>query len=64
MKLILETNNVSILESIKEVFVRNSNVDFWDHLSPTQKEEIQQGIKEVEHGETIDMDDFLKVHRQ
>ncbi len=63
MRLILETNNTSILESIKELFAKSAAVDFWDTLPQEQKDDILLGIKEVEQGEVEDYDDFMKKHR-
>ncbi len=50
MRLILETNNTSILESIKKLFAKSAAVDFWDTLPQEQKDDILLGIKEVEQG--------------
>jgi predicted metal-dependent RNase len=63
MKLILETDNPSILESIKGLFNRNKTVDFWETLSQDQKDDIVQGINEIENGEVVDYDNFMKKHR-
>lgn len=63
MKLILETNNPNILESIKGLFNRNKSVDFWETLPQFQKDDIMQGINEIESGEILDYEDFMKKHR-
>ena len=63
MKLILETNNPSILESIKGLFNRSKTGDFWDTLPQDQKEDIMQGINEIENGEIVDYEDIMKKHR-
>lgn len=63
MKLILETDNTSILESIKKNFNKNKTVDFWETLPEEQKDDILQGIKEIENGEIVDYEDFMKKHR-
>jgi predicted transcriptional regulator len=34
--------------------------DFWDELTQTQKEEIEQGIKDVDEGRWISWEDFKK----
>ena len=62
MKLILETNNPSILESIKGLFHRNKTADFWETLPQDQKDDIMQGISEIENGDIVDYDDFMKKH--
>ena len=63
MKLILETNSPSILESIKGLFNRNKTADFWETLPNDQKDDIMQGINEIENGEVVDFEDFMKKYR-
>ncbi|HLN73758.1 MAG TPA: hypothetical protein VK205_10715 [Prolixibacteraceae bacterium] len=63
IKIILETNDPGLLNSIKKLFKKEPQSDFWDTLSSDQKEEIQQGINEIDRGETVDYDDFIKKHR-
>lgn len=63
MKLILETDNPNILKSIKGLFNRNKTVDFWETLPQDQKDDIMQGIVEIENGEIVDYEDFMKKHR-
>jgi hypothetical protein len=63
MKLILETNDPGLLNSIKKLFNKEIQPDFWDALSFDQKEEIQHGINEIERGETVDYEDFIKKHK-
>jgi predicted Zn-ribbon and HTH transcriptional regulator len=62
-KLILETDNPNIIESIKEIFKTNKAKDFWDELSDAQKSEIENATLEIEHGETTDYDVFMKKYR-
>ena len=63
MRLILDTENPGILESIKMLFKREAKNDFWDILPQLQKEEILHGIKEIDNGEIVDYEDFIKKHR-
>ena len=63
MKLILETENPTILESIKKLFKKGSSFDFWDTLLQEQKDDILNGISEIESGEVVDYEDFMKKHR-
>ena len=64
MKLILETDNPSILESIRKLFKKESTVDFWETLPQEQKEDILQGIEEIEKEEVVDYEIFMKKHRK
>lgn len=63
VRMILDTDNPSILSSIRRIFTRSKEVDFWDSLPQSQKEEILKGIEEVENGETVDYEDFIKKYR-
>lgn len=63
MKLILETDNPNILESVKNIFKKNTTTDFWETLPQEQKEDILQGIKDIENGEVVDYEDFMKKYR-
>ena len=63
MKMILETDNPSILESIKKIFKRESKKDFWETLPQNQKEDILEGIQEIENGEVVDYEDFIKKYK-
>lgn len=62
-KLLLETDNPKIVDSIKRIFKKDKKVDFWDELSPDQKDEIEQASIEIENGELTNYDSFIKKHR-
>jgi len=63
VKLILDTDNPGILASIKRIFSKSAKVDFWDSLPQYQKNEILKGIEEIEKGETVDYEEFIKKFR-
>ncbi len=63
MKMVLETNNPSILETIKGLFKIKSSPDFWETLTQDQKNDILQGIKDVDNGDIVDYDEFMEKHR-
>ena len=63
MKLILETDNPSILSSIKKILKKESKKDFWDTLPQSQKDEILKSIEEIENGEIVNYEDFIKKHK-
>ena len=50
VKMLLNTDNPKIIQSIKQIFKKEKSVDIWDELSPEQKTEIQQGTTEIENG--------------
>lgn len=63
MRMILETDNPSIIDSIKKIFKKQTKTDFWETIPKNQKEDILQGIQEIENGEIVDYEDFIKKHR-
>jgi len=62
MKLILETENPTIIESIKKLF-KKSKIDFWDNLSQDKKDDILLGINDIEEGNVIKYEDFISQYR-
>lgn len=62
VRMIPDTDNPSILSSIKRIFTNSSKTDFWDSLTQSQKEEILQGIEEIENGETFNYEEFIQKH--
>ena len=63
VKMILETDNPSILASIKNLFKKSSTVDFWETLSQEQKDAILNGVSDIEDGKVVNYDNFMKKHR-
>ena len=55
--------NSLILESVRNILNKSTTVDFWETLSKEQKDEILQGIKEIENGEVVDYEEFMRKHR-
>jgi len=59
VKDILNINNVDFLKKVSD-FVQNEKTDFWNELSTSEKNEINQGIAELERGEKVSYESFLK----
>jgi hypothetical protein len=62
MKMVLDTENPSILQKIKSLFIKEK--DFWNTLSANEKEEIKKGLDELERGEIYPYEDVMKKHRK
>ena len=62
-KLLLETENLNIIKSVKKIFKQNKTFDFWDELSPEQKDEIEKASIEIENDEITNYDSFMQKHR-
>ena len=63
VRLILDTNNPNILQSIKNFFTKNNVADFWDTLSQEQKNDIQKGLNDIENGDIVDYNEFMKEYK-
>ncbi len=48
----------TLIEQIKQ-FVKANEMDYWDELTPRQKQEINQGILELENGQNFSLEDVL-----
>jgi hypothetical protein len=59
VKMILSIENAEFISKISE-FVKQESVDFWSTLSASEKQEIQKGIEQLDNGQRIDFNDFLK----
>ncbi|WGK95495.1 MULTISPECIES: hypothetical protein [Flavobacterium] len=62
MKKLLETNDESVIESIKNIF-STSKKDWWEELTEEQKFEIEEGEKQIERGEFVLYEDIMKKYR-
>ncbi|MDO6804258.1 hypothetical protein Q4595_17560, partial [Wenyingzhuangia sp. 1_MG-2023] len=63
MKLLLNTNNPSILESIKNILKKDKTSDFWEELSSEQQREINNADIEISQGKTTNYETFMASHR-
>lgn len=63
LKMIINTDNPSVLEKIMRIF-QNEKQDFWTNLSKEDQEEILAGIDELDKGEKSTYDEIIKKHRK
>ncbi|MDX9941722.1 MAG: hypothetical protein RBS53_05820 [Bacteroidales bacterium] len=63
IRMVLETDNPGILETIRKIFRKEESPDFWLSLSREEQDEILVGFKEIEQGELTDYEELLKKHR-
>lgn len=61
IKLLAETNDESIITSIKNVF-NSKKKDWWDDLTEEQQNTINESLEEYEKGNFSSFDDFIKPH--
>ena len=62
-KMILETDNPTILESVKNNFVKAKQQDFWETLPEKQKLEIDKALAEIVSEDTVEYESVMKKHR-
>ena len=63
LKMIINTENASVLEKVMNIF-QNEKQDFWSVLSKDDKEDILAGIDDLDKGEKYSYDEVLKKHRK
>ncbi len=63
VKLILNTDNTDILNSIMQIFAKSTQNDFWETLSPEQKEEVEAGLNDANNGNVVGYSEFMKKYR-
>lgn len=61
IKLLEATQDVTIVVAIKKIF-NASKKDFWEELTEAQKLDIEEGERQIERGEFVDFDDFIKPY--
>lgn len=61
IKLLAETNDESIITSIKNIF-NSKKKDWWDDLTEEQKNEIEEGERQIERGEFVDFEEFIQKY--
>ena len=59
IKMLVETNDSSIIDSIKNIF-KSKKKDWWDELSDEQKFEIEESDREIDRGEFVNFEDFIE----
>lgn len=62
-KLLLATESLENIDSVKEIFKKNKTADFWDKLSLEQKEEVERAFVEIQNGEISEYESFMKKMR-
>ncbi len=59
---LLETNDESIIAAVKNIF-KTEKKDWWEELSQEQKEEIEEGDRQIDNGEFVLYEDLMKKFR-
>lgn len=63
LKMLLNTEDPMIIQSIKQILIKKTSPDFWEELTPEQKREIDEATAEIEQGKSTDYETFMSKHR-
>ena len=63
VKMILNSNDKSLLSTIKNIFKRQS-VDLWDELDDEIKADIEEAIRQLDRGEGIPHEKVMKKYKK
>ena len=61
MKLLMETENPSVLQAIRKIFQKEEK-DWWDDLTEEQKEFLEASLKQADNGEVHDFNSFIEPY--
>ena len=61
MKMLMETENPSVLKAIKKIFQKEEK-DWWDDLTEEQKEFLEESLKQADNGEVHDFNAFIEPY--
>ena len=61
MKLLMETENPSVLQAIRKIFQKEEK-DWWDDLTEEQQNILNESMEQYERGEFSSFNDFIKPH--
>jgi len=61
-KLIVETDDVSILDKIQAYFItlKSKNIDWWDTITESDKQNVNDGMNQLQEGHGINHDQVKK----
>ena len=62
IKMLVETDDQSIIESVKKIFSSNKK-DFCEELSQEQRDEIEESDRQIDRGEFVLFEDVMKKYR-
>ncbi len=63
LKMVLNTTNPKIIQSIRQIFKKEQVVDFWDEMTPNQQAEIKVGLSQIKKGKVKDYESFIANHK-
>ncbi len=61
MKMLMETENPSVLKAIRKIFQKEEK-DWWDDLTEEEKEFLEESLKQADNGEVHDFNAFIEPY--
>lgn len=62
IKIIAETEDVSLIKSLKKLLKKEKN-DWWDELSDEQKADIEEGIADADAGRVVSYKSVMSKYK-
>lgn len=63
IRMVLNIKKPSVLSRIRKILEKEESTDFWNTLSEEERENIRQGIEELDNGEKYPYDEIMAKHR-
>ena len=60
---ITQIKDIRLIEKLKQ-FVEATENDFWNDLTEDQRQELKQGMKELDNGQKHDYEKVMSKHRK
>ena len=60
IKMLVETENPSIIKDIKKIFHREKK-DWWEELSDEQKADLEKADQEIDNGDFVTFEEFFDI---
>lgn len=59
VKMIMELRNDQLIDGISD-YLKANLADFWNDLSKTEREEIEIGLRQLDEGRGICLEDYIR----
>ena len=64
IELLLNTNKISVLNRIKQIFEQEKEDDFHNKLSASQIASIKRGLSQIEKGQVVSHEEVRKIYEK
>lgn len=60
VRMLLNTNDKALIREVKALF-KSREADWWDEMDGQQKQVIQEGLDQADHGQTVPHEEAVKM---